>query len=342
MRGILLPYKSRIACISTMRFSAGKKTLLSDKINAVLKQHSRQRSVRTSRVKSRTVLPPVPEDIKIDPNTLTFNGLLKPCLFAFGFTGIAVGGCTIWQYENMRKHAINTSITLWSKTRKQFTWRQELNAWWNSLPDSLKIYYPILFINVAVFLAWRIPHINPFMIKYFASNPASKIRCWPMLLATFSHYNLFHLGANMYSLHSFFRALGNYHKEELLAVYLSAGVLSSLVGYIHKVIVQKPVHSLGASGAVMTVLALTCSEHPNSLLSIIFLPMFTITASAGLKCVMALDTIGILMKWKFLDHAAHLGGSLFGVFWYYYGNQMIWQNRESLMKAWHEARQSFK
>lgn len=33
----------------------------------------------------------------------------------------------------------------------------------------------------------------------------------------------------------------------------------------------------------------------------------------GLKGLMALDTIGILLRWKIFDHAAHLGGALFGM-----------------------------
>ena len=32
------------------------------------------------------------------------------------------------------------------------------------------------------------------MLKWFASNPAGKATCLPMLLSAFSHYSIFHLG----------------------------------------------------------------------------------------------------------------------------------------------------
>lgn len=48
-----------------------------------------------------------------------------------------------------------------------------------------------------------------------------------MLLSTFSHYSLFHLAANMYVLWSFSSSIINMMgKEQFVALYLSAGVLS--------------------------------------------------------------------------------------------------------------------
>lgn len=44
-----------------------------------------------------------------------------------------------------------------------------------------------------------------------------------------------------------------------------------------------------------------------------FLPMFQFSADNAIKVVMAIDVIGCFMGWKYFDHAAHLGGALFGV-----------------------------
>ena len=33
----------------------------------------------------------------------------------------------------------------------------------------------------------------------------------------------------------------------------------------------------------------------------------------GLKALLCLDTVGLIMRWKLFDHAAHLGGALFGL-----------------------------
>lgn len=48
-----------------------------------------------------------------------------------------------------------------------------LKKWWLSLKDSEKVFYPLLAANVLVFGAWRVKSMQPIMIKYFCSNPAS-------------------------------------------------------------------------------------------------------------------------------------------------------------------------
>lgn len=45
-----------------------------------------------------------------------------------------------------------------------------------------------------------------------------------------------------------------------------------------------------------------------------FLPMFKFSAENAILVIMAVDVIGIAFGWKFFDHAAHLGGALFGVY----------------------------
>ncbi|KAM9696406.1 presenilin-associated rhomboid-like protein, mitochondrial isoform 3-T3 [Dama dama] len=177
------------------------------------------------------------------------------------------------------------------------------------------------------------------MIRYFTSNPASKVLCSPMLLSTFSHFSLFHMAANMYVLWSFSSSIVNIlGQEQFMAVYLSAGVISNFVSYVCKVATGRYGPSLGASGAIMTVLAAVCTKIPEGRLAIIFLPMFTFTAGNALKAIIAMDTAGMILGWKFFDHAAHLGGALFGIWYITYGHELIWKNREPLVKIWHEMR----
>ncbi|XP_063477896.1 presenilin-associated rhomboid-like protein, mitochondrial isoform X4 [Symphalangus syndactylus] len=59
---------------------------------------------------------------------------------------------------------------------------------------------------------------------------------------------------------------------------------------------------------------------------------------AALKAIIAMDTAGMILGWKFFDHAAHLGGALFGIWYVTYGHELIWKNREPLVKMWHEIR----
>nr|XP_048720093.1 presenilins-associated rhomboid-like protein, mitochondrial isoform X2 [Caretta caretta] len=222
---------------------------------------------------------------------------------------------------------------------KPFFFTIGVNMWWNSLSEGQRTVTGIIAANVFVFCLWRIPSMQRTMITYFTSNPASRVLCSPMLLSTFSHFSLFHMAANMYVLWSFSSSIVSLlGREQFIAVYLSAGVISTFVSYISKVTTGRFGPSLGASGAIMTVLAAVCTKMPEAKLAIILLPMFTFTAGNALKAIIAMDTAGLVLGWKFFDHAAHLGGALFGMWYVTYGHELIWKNREPLVKAWHEMR----
>ena len=46
---------------------------------------------------------------------------------------------------------------------------------------------------------------------------------------------------------------------------------------------------------------------------IVFLPMFSFTAASALKGLALMDAVGMALRWRFFDHAAHLSGLVFGV-----------------------------
>lgn len=52
-------------------------------------------------------------------------------------------------------------------------WRGEAEKWWASLSDGQRVFAPICFINVLVFLGWRIPALKSTMLRYFCSSPSS-------------------------------------------------------------------------------------------------------------------------------------------------------------------------
>nr|CAG4649406.1 EOG090X07NR [Scapholeberis mucronata] len=271
------------------------------------------------------------------------GGVLLPIIFTAGFTGSCLSLAAIWEYENMRAKALQfrQRASGWMKRQniKNGEFRNHLNHWWNSQNEGQKLFYGILLVNATVLFAWRIPGLKGFMISYFSSNPFAKALCWPMVFSTFSHYSLLHFGANMYVLHSFMNATASsMGKEQFLGFYLSAGVMSSLASHIFKTALKTPGISLGASGAIMGVLAYFCAQHPNALLQVAFIPGFTFTADSGLKALICVDTVGLIMRWKLFDHAAHLGGALFGLFWSYWGQQGIWNQRVNLLQYWHNLR----
>ncbi|CAG9575766.1 unnamed protein product [Danaus chrysippus] len=287
------------------------------------------------------------DSINVESGPLYARALFKPFLFTIGVSSISLAGCVIWEYENLRAHAtsfLRRPGTWLHAHQKRFTAHMKsepgpIEKWWKSLKESEKVFYPILAANVLVFGAWRVRSFQPFMIKYFCSNPSSIVKCLPMVLSTFSHYSALHLAANMYVLYSFMpAAIASLGKEQFVAMYLSAGVISSFASFIYKVISNQPGLSLGASGAIMSVLSYVCVQYPDTRLSIIFLPMYTFAAGNAIKVIMSVDFAGVLFGWKFFDHAAHLGGALFGMAWCYWGSQQIWAKREKLQQYYHSFR----
>ena len=45
----------------------------------------------------------------------------------------------------------------------------------------------------------------------------------------------------------------------------------------------------------------------------------------------ALDTCGIVAGWKVFDHAAHLGGMIFGIWWFREGSNLVWSSYSHLL-----------
>ncbi|XP_074535736.1 presenilin-associated rhomboid-like protein, mitochondrial [Halichoeres trimaculatus] len=288
-------------------------------------------------VHRRTSTPPGP--------TREFGRLLKPLVFTVGFTGCSFGSAAIWQYESLKSRVqsyfdeIRADWLEKLRPQKRGDFRKEVNQWWHSLSEGQRTVAGIIAVNLAVFCCWRIPSLQRSMIKYFTADPASRTLCSPMLLSTFSHFSFFHMAANMYVLWSFSSsAVSMFGREQFMAVYLSAGVVSSFVSYVYKISSGRFGPSLGASGAIMTILAAVCTKMPEAKLAIIFLPMFTFTAGNALKAILAMDTAGVLLGWKFFDHAAHLGGALFGIWYILSGHELIWKNREPFVKLWHDLR----
>ncbi|KAG0702683.1 Presenilins-associated rhomboid-like protein, mitochondrial [Chionoecetes opilio] len=275
-------------------------------------------------------------------------GLLKSVLFTGSFCGATFVGATIWQYESVRQALQKNSWKTWTKNslenlqgwqHKEGEFRQAINSWWNELNDGQKVFWPICLVNGIVFACWHHPGLQSTMFRYFCSNPAARAVCWPMFFSTFSHFAFIHFGLNMYVLHSFSSGVGRcLGKEQFLAMYLSGGVVSSLASHAFKVARRCPGPSLGASGAIMALLGYFCTVYPDAQLGIVFIPGLNFSADSAIKAIMCLDAAGMAMGWRMFDHAAHLGGALFGLFYAHFGAEYIWANTEPVMKKWHQLR----
>lgn len=277
-------------------------------------------------------------------------GLLRPFVFTVFVCGSSFVGAMVWQYETLRTKAEEVMKGLERsmgklfegvQMQKEIGFREHMNAMWNNMSDGQKMVAGIIFCNVLVFLAWKNPNLHPMLMRYFASMPGNP--SLSMLLSSFSHYNLWHIAANMYVLWSFASvSLNLFGREQWLAVYVSAATISSLASMTNKILRRLPATpSLGASGAIMCLLGAVCVTHPDARLSIAFVgELFphSFSASSALKFIVTLDAVGLLLGWRVFDHAAHLGGVLFGIWYATYGHKMIWGQREAIMKRWHELR----
>lgn len=183
-----------------------------------------------------------------------------------------------------------------------------------SLTEGQKVALSIAAVNLLVFGGWRMRQWTPLMLRYFTSSPVTKPVYLPMLLSTFSHTSLMHLGVNMFVLFSFSESTVHvFGKEQFFALYLSSGVFASLGSLCFKVLTGVTQASVGASGAILGIIATHCLLFPSSQIQIIFLPFFAFSAASALKGVMALDFLGMLFRWSFFDHAGHFAGALFGM-----------------------------
>ncbi|XP_013888759.1 presenilins-associated rhomboid-like protein, mitochondrial [Austrofundulus limnaeus] len=297
-----------------------------------------------SAVQHRTPTPMVDPEATIS-SPRSFGRLVRPFFFTVGFTGCSFGSAAIWQYESLKSQIqsyFSEARADWLekiRPQKRGDFRKEINQWWHSLTEGQRTVTGIIAANVIVFCCWRVRSLQPFMVRYFISNPASKTLCSPMLLSTFSHISFYHMAVNMYILWSFSTsAVSMLGREQFTAVYLSAGVFSSFVSYVCKMSTGRFGQSVGASGAIMAILAAVCTKIPEAKLAIIFLPMFTFTAANALKAIIAMDTAGLVLGWRFFDHAAHLGGAVFGIWYILLGHEWIWKNREPFVKVWHDLR----
>ena len=200
---------------------------------------------------------------------------------------------------------------------------------------------PIILTTLLFHGLLSLPGMELVKVRYFVHDPTSG-RALPMLLSTFAHNGLFHLGVNMFVLWNFGQqvvSLLNHdnrilaQKEQLWAAYVSAGTLSSLgsifTSYLMKNVRGIPMHpGLGASGAVCAIISSAFLFHPDMMVSIVPLPY--IPAVDALKLLVAFDVAGLVYGYTGLGHGAHLAGCLTG-FWVVEmdGLRMIW-----LYQAW--------
>jgi len=165
----------------------------------------------------------------------------------------------------------------------------------------------------------------PLVVEYGGLRPSLFFRgmVWQPLTTLFLHAQFMHFAGNMFFLWMFgssvAQALG---RRRFLALYLGGGVAGGVLQLtlalvlhlmgIDSALLPWDMPTIGASGAVFTVVAVYCFSWPDRTISLLFLPLsFTARWLLPLEFLMEFG-----FAWQAVSHAAHLCGVLVGWWWW--------------------------
>ncbi|KAJ7256012.1 hypothetical protein C8J57DRAFT_1344956 [Mycena rebaudengoi] len=160
------------------------------------------------------------------------------------------------------------------------------NGWINASPAQ-RLCWGMVSFNGAVFIGWKIHRLTPFMMNNFLHYPflAKLKRCYSIWPTEF-----FHFAFNNMALAS-----------GVCLIFSCTGLFSSLVDHAYWIRIYKALTATMVKAGQAR--AISTSRHHNA-------------KSRGRGRLYSLITICALSRF---DHAAHLGGALFGVLYYMYG-----------------------
>lgn len=202
------------------------------------------------------------------------------------------------------------------------------------------VVYGIIGLNVLGFLAWRAPFSARVFSRYgLLQKDPRFFNVWQMIGSAFSHQEFWHLGVNMFVLYQFgvpvARMMGAAGFTES---YLDACVLSSLGSMLFPALLGQAGWgaSLGASGAVFSVLGTFSWLVPNARLALWFIPLpigawwvFLLTLGYN-----GLAMIGKTSRFGGLDYAGHVAGSLVGIAYGYVVQERARRRRRQFSRTW--------
>lgn len=213
-------------------------------------------------------------------------------------------------------------------------------AFGNSFQRTTPVVLNLIIINVLVFLAQTAfggnTELNSVTDLFALHHYKSEVfRPYQLITHMFMHGGLFHLLFNMLALWMFGSMVEKvWGPQRFLIFYFICGFVAALAqmgAYIHEwwpidhmmlnasdaeqyqVILRKTA-TVGASGAIMGVLAAFGYMFPNTTLFIMPIP-FPIKAKYAIMGIIALDVFGGVVKVQGdnIAHFAHIGGALAGL-----------------------------
>jgi membrane associated rhomboid family serine protease len=183
-------------------------------------------------------------------------------------------------------------------------------------PDSFPpIVKNLIIINVLVFVAGMFLEGQVDLLNEFALRPIG-LGFEPYQLAThmFTHAGLMHIVFNMFGLWMFGRVLENvWGPKRFFLFYIICGVGAAAAHLAVQYFTGGYSAAVGASGAVMGILAAFAYLFPNTELYLMFIPI-PIKAKWAVLGMVLLDLVGGVgqVTGDNIAHFAHLGGAATG------------------------------
>ena len=220
-----------------------------------------------------------------------FRVLIRPAIFT---VFVVVGGELVADY-------------VVDQRTNQVTSRAQRNS------ETAWTIWPMVGLNVAVFGLWRVfpsflHRVGGILVPY-APTPSQ------LIVNTFSHQEIWHLILNQVAFVSFGSLVcDTVGREHFLSLYFSAACVSSLASTTAtQIMVSRGIFdyshltrgSLGASGVIYSMLAISAMIYPEMRIGIIFLPL-SFPIKYGFPALCAVDTAGIIAKWSRFDHVCHV------------------------------------
>ena len=182
----------------------------------------------------------------------------------------------------------------------------------------------LLLINMSVFVLETFSGISIFNptvkdLRFWGANYAPLTLtgdAWRLLTSMFLHVGLLHLAVNCWALYIWgIYAEFYYGRRYYLALYLSAGLMGSMLSLVHNLVVNHTTHgdpafiiSAGASGAIMGL--------GGALMIAAWRPRIDIPVEKTLRLKPLLVIMAINFALGFsisgIDNAAHIGGVITG------------------------------
>jgi membrane associated rhomboid family serine protease len=243
--------------------------------------------------------------------------LVRQGIFAVTVSGLAFAASAVYKTEQQ----LGGVRRFWNKVQSYGSVGQTLAR--ETTPT-----HTIIGINTAIFGAWIYAQtpagsysaLRNVLESSFTSRLFSP-RGLPMLLSSFSHASLGHFLMNNIALHSFGRISERMlSPPTMAATFVAGGTLSSYGANIYNYIRRGPGYArggMGSSGALLTFLAIS-STIPGPIIHPIGLPMLAVSGLQAVCLISAIDVVGLVRGWTMIGHAAHLSGTLFGL-WIAYG-----------------------